>query len=103
MILAFTMEKLCLIACRELFPVIACAHAGDHVAVAVSGGADSVCLLHVLHELAPALGIQLSVAHLNHKLRGSESDADADVRSGIGSQPRTAVSLCGGRYREFRG
>src|SRR3954471_6245346 len=50
---------------------------GERVAVAVSGGADSVCLLHVLHELAPALGIQLSVAHLNHKLRGSASDGDA--------------------------
>ena len=51
---------------------------GDHVTVAVSGGADSVCLLHILHELAPSLRIELSVAHLNHKLRGAESDADAD-------------------------
>jgi tRNA(Ile)-lysidine synthase len=50
---------------------------GERVAVAVSGGADSVCLLHVLYELAPALGIQLSVAHLNHKLRGAASDGDA--------------------------
>ncbi|HYI94375.1 MAG TPA: tRNA lysidine(34) synthetase TilS, partial [Bryobacteraceae bacterium] len=52
--------------------------AGDHVTVAVSGGADSVCLLHILHELAPSLGIELSVAHLNHKLRGMESDGDAE-------------------------
>jgi tRNA(Ile)-lysidine synthase len=50
---------------------------GQHVAVAVSGGADSVCLLYLLRELAPSLGITLSVAHLNHKLRGAESDADA--------------------------
>ena len=50
---------------------------GEQVAVAVSGGADSVCLLHVLHQLAPALGIQLSIAHLNHKLRGAASDGDA--------------------------
>ena len=50
---------------------------GNHVAVAVSGGADSVCLLYVLNELAPSLGITLSVAHLNHKLRGAESDSDA--------------------------
>lgn len=50
---------------------------GHRVAVAVSGGADSVCLLHVLHELAPSLGIQLSVAHLNHKLRGAASEGDA--------------------------
>jgi tRNA(Ile)-lysidine synthase len=51
---------------------------GQRVAVAVSGGADSVCLLHILHELAPSLGIQLSVAHLNHKLRGAASDGDAE-------------------------
>jgi tRNA(Ile)-lysidine synthase len=46
------------------------------VAVAVSGGADSVCLLHVLAELAPAFEVSLSVAHLNHQLRGAESEED---------------------------
>jgi tRNA(Ile)-lysidine synthase len=51
---------------------------GQHIAVAVSGGADSVCLLYVLRELAPSLGVTLSVAHLNHKLRGADSDADAE-------------------------
>ena len=56
---------------------------GDHVAVAVSGGPDSVCLLHVLQELAPTLGITLSVAHLNHKLRGEASDADAEFVRGL--------------------
>jgi tRNA(Ile)-lysidine synthase len=50
--------------------------AGDRVAVAVSGGADSVALLLLLVELRPELGIVLSVAHVNHKLRGAESDAD---------------------------
>lgn len=50
--------------------------AGDRVIAAVSGGADSVALLHLLLELRPELGIVLSVAHVNHKLRGEESDAD---------------------------
>jgi tRNA(Ile)-lysidine synthase len=45
--------------------------------VAVSGGPDSVCLLHILAELREGLGITLHVAHLNHKLRGTESEADA--------------------------
>ncbi len=58
------------------------------VAVAVSGGPDSVCLLHVLAELAPEYGIQLSVAHFNHGLRGAESDEDervvADLAAGMG-------------------
>src|SRR5271170_494368 len=49
---------------------------GDRVAVAVSGGADSVALLCLLLELRAELGIVLSVAHINHKLRGEESDED---------------------------
>lgn len=49
---------------------------GDHVLAAVSGGADSVALLLCLHKLAPKLRLSLSVAHLNHRIRGSEGDAD---------------------------
>ncbi len=45
--------------------------------VAVSGGPDSVCLLHILVALRGELGITLHVAHLDHKLRGTESAADA--------------------------
>jgi tRNA(Ile)-lysidine synthase len=44
-------------------------HAGDRVAVAVSGGADSVALLRVFLELRAELGIVLAVAHFNHGLR----------------------------------
>ncbi len=47
-----------------------------HVAVGVSGGADSICLLHALAQLAPALHLTLHVAHMDHGLR-SESCADA--------------------------
>lgn len=50
---------------------------GQRVGVAVSGGADSVALLRALATLAPALGIVPVVLHLNHALRGAESDADA--------------------------
>src|SRR5260221_3731218 len=44
--------------------------------VAVSGGADWVALLLLLLELRKQLGIVLSVAHFNHKLRGKDSEAD---------------------------
>jgi len=44
--------------------------------VAVSGGIDSMVLLHLLQRLAAAHGWQLTIAHLNHKLRGRSSDAD---------------------------
>lgn len=50
---------------------------GDRVAVAVSGGADSVALLRLLISLRETLGITLLVAHFDHALRGAESESDA--------------------------
>jgi len=49
---------------------------GDRVAVAVSGGADSVALLRALLELREQLGAVLSVAHFHHGIRGAEADSD---------------------------
>lgn len=49
---------------------------GEKVLVAVSGGVDSMVLLHVLHALSKKHRWQLAVAHLNHQLRGRSSDAD---------------------------
>src|SRR5258708_35909318 len=49
---------------------------GERVAVAVSGGADSVALLLLLFDLRKQLGVVLSVAHFNHKLRDKDSDKD---------------------------
>jgi len=51
---------------------------GDKVLVAVSGGPDSVALLHALWSVRDELGISLHVAHLNHSFRGRESDLDAE-------------------------
>jgi tRNA(Ile)-lysidine synthase len=50
---------------------------GELVLLGLSGGPDSLCLLHVLRCLAPAYGITLHAAHLHHGLRGEEADADA--------------------------
>jgi len=50
---------------------------GDHVLVAVSGGADSMALLHALHGEARSLKITLAVAHLDHRIRGSVGEEDA--------------------------
>jgi tRNA(Ile)-lysidine synthase len=57
--------------------------AGDKLVVAVSGGADSVCLLHVLARHQDGLDVELHAAHLNHQLRGAESDADASYVSDL--------------------
>jgi tRNA(Ile)-lysidine synthase len=51
---------------------------GLRVGIAVSGGADSVCLTHLLVELASQWNLRLGVLHLNHGLRGAESDADEE-------------------------
>jgi len=50
--------------------------AGDRVAIAVSGGADSVALLRLFHSMRAGLGVALSVIHFDHQLRGAESDED---------------------------
>jgi len=58
------------------------------VLVGVSGGPDSVCLLHILTDLQNELHIDLHVAHLDHGLRGTDSEADAayvaDIAASLG-------------------
>lgn len=49
---------------------------GDAVLMGVSGGADSVAMMHLLSELAECFSLRLGIAHLNHCLRGEESDRD---------------------------
>lgn len=49
---------------------------GDKVLVALSGGADSVFLLHFLIKYKKRLGIGISAFHMNHQLRGKSSDLD---------------------------
>ena len=64
---------------RRVEEGIACRHLlkdNAKVLVAVSGGVDSMVLLHVLHELAPQHRWKLAVAHFNHQLRGRAAEAD---------------------------
>ncbi len=49
---------------------------GQEITVALSGGADSVCLLHILCELKDQLGFTVSAFHLNHNIRGEEAERD---------------------------
>lgn len=50
----------------------------DSVVIGVSGGPDSVALLHMLFKIAPHFSLRLGVAHLNHCLRQNDSDNDAE-------------------------
>ncbi len=49
---------------------------GDCVIAAVSGGADSMCMLFCLTELSKEMSLQVRVLHVNHGIRGAEADAD---------------------------
>jgi tRNA(Ile)-lysidine synthase len=60
--------------------------AGERVGLAVSGGADSVALLCAFAALAPELGLVLRVLHLNHRLRGADSDADANFVASLAAE-----------------
>lgn len=55
----------------------------DRLVAAVSGGPDSVCMLSILVRLQSRLNLSLHIAHLNHRLRGADSDGDADYVAGL--------------------
>ncbi|MFO7557589.1 MAG: tRNA lysidine(34) synthetase TilS [Desulfobacterales bacterium] len=58
----------------------------DSVLVCVSGGSDSVALLYVLSILSPRFNIKIGVAHLDHSLRGKDSDQDAKFVESLASK-----------------
>lgn len=70
--------------------------AGDRITVGLSGGADSVALLCVLKQLESELGIIVSACHINHNLRGDESDRDQQFCRQLCEKkniPFTAISV----------
>jgi tRNA(Ile)-lysidine synthase len=79
-------EKKILRTVRETIAVHRMFSRGDSVLVAVSGGPDSVALVHVLHTLAGEYAFRPAIAHLNHCLRGPESDRDAEFVKVIARQ-----------------
>ncbi len=60
---------------------------GAHLLLALSGGVDSLALMDILLSLAPGSGLKMSAAHLDHSVRGEQSEKDA----------RTIESICADR------
>lgn len=77
---------------------------GGRLIVGLSGGADSVCLLHVLRQLVPRYGWDLQAVHIHHGLRGEEADRDAAFAHELCPIPWGALSggffRCGGRSQK---
>jgi len=66
---------------------------GDRVLVAVSGGPDSVALLHILHEFKDEFDLQLEVAHLQHGIRGEEAKDDANFAAELAEKLKLPLHL----------
>ena len=66
---------------------------GARVVVGVSGGPDSLTLLHSLRALRDEYKFILHVAHLNHQLRGAESDADAEFVQAIAREWKLPATI----------
>lgn len=56
---------------------------GDRVIVGVSGGADSMALLHFLYTNSEKMNVSVFACHINHHLRGAESDRDEEFVRGF--------------------
>jgi tRNA(Ile)-lysidine synthase len=74
---------------------------GQKILVAVSGGADSLVLLHVLNALAKKHRWQISVAHFNHQLRGPASDADEKLVRQTAKKLRLPFFVESGEVAQF--
>lgn len=74
---------------------------GTSILMAVSGGPDSVCLLHVMLALQKRWGLKLAVAHFDHGLRGEESRRDAEFVDSLASDKGLPFYLGTGDVKGF--
>lgn len=76
-------------------------HSGECVLAAVSGGADSVCLLLLLERLRERLGIRLEAVTVNHGIRGASAAADVKYVEKLCSSYEIPLHICEVSVPEF--
>lgn len=74
---------------------------GDRLLVGLSGGADSMCLLHVLCSLSEGLGIEVAAMHMNHNIRGEEAEYDAHISESLAKALGISFYLVNEQVREY--
>ncbi len=74
---------------------------GDGIIAAVSGGADSVCLLHLLAGLREKYSLKMRAVHVHHGLRGDEADRDAEFTKALCSKLEVPCQVLYARVREY--
>lgn len=87
---------------RQTLTTHAMLAAEDRVLVAVSGGPDSMALLHLLYRLAPEMNFSLGVAHLNHCLRGTSADDDAELVRQVAADLKLVSHIGRARVRNVK-
>ena len=77
------------------------AEPGDRIIAAVSGGADSVCLLLILEHLGKEIPFSLRAVHVHHGLRGEEADRDAEFTRRLCEDMGIPIKILYGNVREL--
>ncbi|MFO7819040.1 MAG: tRNA lysidine(34) synthetase TilS [Halanaerobacter sp.] len=75
---------------------------GAKVLVGVSGGADSVALIHILKELSSEYNLELHIAHLDHQLRGADAKADAQFVRELAGQLNIASTFTARNIKKYQ-
>src|SRR3989339_363625 len=65
----------------------------DKVVVGVSGGADSIALMHLLHDIKNEFNLSLHIAHLNHMLRRGEAEVDMRFVQGLAHNLKLPITV----------
>lgn len=75
---------------------------GAKVLVGVSGGADSVALIHILKELSSEYNLELHIAHLDHQLRGADAEADAQFVRELAGELNIASTFTARNIKKYQ-